>query len=84
MLQVVFLGGCEVRDVLIRETNNGDMRNALLGVLHGLQDSLSEALAHFCAHLAWDSDEEQFVDPYRLQDHHRWKVRGRCEVLEKA
>src|SRR5215510_10036748 len=84
MLQVVFLRGREVRDILIRQTNNGDMRNALPSVLRGLQDSLFEALSHFCAHLAWDSDEEQFINPHRLQDHCRWKIRGRCEVLEKV
>src|SRR5215510_2668138 len=84
MLQIVFLGGREVRDVLIRQAHNGDMRNALPSVLRGLQGSLFEALSHFCAHLAWDSDEEQFIDPYRLQGQRRWKVRGRGESLEKV
>src|SRR4030095_10582697 len=84
MLQGVFLRGREIRDILIRQTNNGDMRNALPSMLRGLQDSLFEALSHFCAHLAWDSDEEQFIDPYRLQGHRRWKCRGRGEILEKV
>src|SRR5262245_63613972 len=84
MLQVVFLGGREVRDVLIRQANNSDVRNALLSVLRSLQDSLFEALSHFCAHLAWDSDEEQFIDPYCLQGHRSWKVRSRGEILEKV
>ena len=76
MLHGVFLGGREVRDILIRQANNGDLRNALPGVLRGLQDSLFEALAHFGAHLAWDSNEEQFIDANRLQGHRRWKVCG--------
>ena len=84
MLQGVFLGGREVRDVLICQANNGDVHNALPSVLRGLQDSLFEALAHFCAHRAWDSDEEQFIDTYRLQGHRRWKVCVRYEVLEKV
>ena len=84
MLQGVFLGGREVRDVLICQANNSDLRHTLMHVLRGPQDSLFEALTHFCTHLAWDSDEEQFIDTHRLQGHRRWKVRGRYEVLEKV
>src|SRR2546427_1993556 len=84
MLQDVFLGGREVRDVLICQANNGDLRHTLMRVLRGPQDRLFEALAHFCAHRTWDSDEEQFIDANRLQGHRRWKVCVRYEVLEKV
>jgi hypothetical protein len=60
------------------------VHNALPSVRRGLQDSLFEALAHFCAYRTWDSDEEQFIDTYRLQGHRRWKVCVRYEVLEKV
>ena len=83
MLQGVFFGGGEVRDVLIRQSHNGDMRNTLLGALGRLQDSLLDTLTHFRGHLPWDRDQKQLIDTYRLQDQCRRKVYGRYETLQK-